>query len=105
MPRYICKVIDLDKKEYYFEWSTVVDAPVTFGMSLEEFKEYYKERYGLEGLKGLPERLERVEEKGTSSRVDESVQTLFEHNRAGPNESCFTFEEIVDWYCRKQKEP
>jgi hypothetical protein len=41
MGRFICKFEDKDDV-YYLEWSTVVDAPVTFGMSLEEFKEYYR---------------------------------------------------------------
>lgn len=49
MPRYICKLQDGDTA-YYMEWSTVVDAPVTFGMTLEEFMEHYREEYGKRGL-------------------------------------------------------
>lgn len=57
MGRYILKI-----KDHYLEWSTVVDAPVTFGMLLPEFKEYYRDEYGRDGYRELKHRLERVEE-------------------------------------------
>jgi hypothetical protein len=40
MPTYICKFQD-GEKAYYLEWSTIVDAPITTGMSLQEFKQHY----------------------------------------------------------------
>lgn len=64
MPSFIIKVKDEKfNKDYYMEWSTIVDAPVTYGMSLDEFKEYYKEQYGIKGMEGLEDRMTRVEEK------------------------------------------
>jgi hypothetical protein len=95
MPRYIIKLADK-----YLEWSTIVDAPVTNGMSLEEFKEYYKSEYGVQGLNGLEERLKRVEEKGTSSIYEGSVDEVISGNRAGDNEKKLTKEEIIEKYCR-----
>ena len=48
MPRFILKIED-NSKEYYMEYSTVVDAPITYGMDLETFKRYWKEEYGRQG--------------------------------------------------------
>ncbi len=90
MPRYICKLDGL-----YFEWSTVVDAPVTHGMTLDEFTAYYKQEYGRSGAPQLAERLVRVEEKGTSSHIHRSVDELIRNNRAGDDETCASREEIV----------
>lgn len=41
MPRFIIKLTDpKDGLSYYLIWSTVVDAPVTYGLSLDEIKEW-----------------------------------------------------------------
>jgi len=95
--RFIVKLHD-----YYFEYSTVVDAPVTFGMSLDEFKEYYQYRYGTVGMSDLPDRLERVEAKGTSCYNDDDAADTLSCNRAGPNESELTVEQIYQAYCLRQ---
>lgn len=101
MPRYIMKLKD-DKSgnDYYLEWSTVVDAPVTPGMLLEEFKEYYKEEYGNNGMEILKARLERVEEKGISAHPPFDVlEEYFESNRAGEKESTLNKKQIIEKYC------
>lgn len=69
MPRYIVKIAGK-----YLEWSTVVDAHVTYPMTLDEFREYYKERYGTEGMRDLGDRLGRVETRGTSSFLHKSAE-------------------------------
>lgn len=100
MPRFICKITDKEQS-WYLEWSTVVDAPVTFGMSLEEFKEYYKDEYGRQGMQDLDKRLERVEEKGTSSMMHSSVSELISWNRAGKDGSILTKQQLIDVYCTR----
>ena len=80
------------------EWSTGLDAPVTYGVPLERFKAYYRERYGTEGMKELPERLERVERKGTSDMIG-TLAGLIACNRAGDKEEKLTLEQIVERYC------
>lgn len=92
MPRIIIK---LENK--YLEWSTVVDAPVTYGMSLKEFKEYYKEEYGSNGMEDLPRRLQRVNKTGSSS-MTESLGNLIAVNRAGENERRLTKKGIIKKY-------
>ena len=49
-------IINLDG--YYMEWSTVVDAPVTWGMSLAAFQDYYLQEYGESEFSKLDERLD-----------------------------------------------
>ncbi len=85
--------------DYYFEWSTIVDAPVTFGMTPDEFTEYYREEYGKKGMQELPARLERVEKHRTSSYDSETPEDIFLCNRAGPNESKLSAAEIYKAYC------
>jgi len=94
MPKFICK---LGGK--YLEWSTIVDAPTTYGMTLEEFKQYYKEQYGLSSMNELEERLRRVEQKGTSSQIDDSVEDLIRGNRAGKDEKELTMKQLIKEYC------
>jgi hypothetical protein len=101
MPSYICKFSTSDKS-YYLEWSTIVDAPVTYGMSLEEFKTFYYAEYGLHAMDELEERLRRVELTGTSSRMDSSLDSLIEFNRAGNGEKQLTKEQIIKRYCTER---
>lgn len=107
MPRYLIKLIDEkdNNKSYYLEWSTIVDAPVTFGMSLEDFAKYYQEEYGRHGMLDFEQRVRRLEEKGTTCPHDKNVDETISGNRAGKNETELTKEEIIDWYCRKKEEP
>lgn len=116
MPKYIINLRDeRESQDNYMEWSTVVDAPTTYGMTLDEFKEHYKEEYGNKGMEELDERLKRVAEKGTSARDYASADELIECNRAGEYVKDFvprkeldneydsyalTKEELLDEYCR-----
>lgn len=95
MPRYIVKLADK-----YLEWSTVVDAPVTLGMSREAFQAYYLNLYGTKAKAELEERLERVDKKGLSARNGWTIEDLIRSNRAGPHETRMTEEEIIEAWCR-----
>lgn len=104
MGTYIVK-IPCDGIEYYLEWSSIVDAPVTHGMTIEEFTEHYKEKYGSDGLSKLDDRLRRVHETGTSDAVcREPVEEWIKNNRAGDNETELTLDQIVDEYIRRKPE-
>lgn len=93
MPRYILKL-----DEWYFEWSTIVDAPVTYRMTLNEFKEYYREEYGRQGMQDLPARLTRVEKQGTSAYPYTTADQLIQFNRAGDGETNISKELILEKY-------
>lgn len=83
----------------YLEWSTVTDAPRTYGMTLAELREHIRFERGEDGLAALPERLARVEATGTSSQDVVTVDELIECNRAGPNERELTKTELIAKYC------
>lgn len=87
MPRYIVALRNPrnpNEKRYVF-WSTVVDQPVTFGLSKEEFirqndldrPEYF-------------DRLKRAEVRGTSCVEHGSWLDTIRDNRAGPGGSCLS---------------
>lgn len=97
MPRYIMQLGD-----YFMEWSTIVDAPVTFGMLLPEFREYYRDEYGRNGSRDLDGRLERVSENGTSSRLGHTPGNLMACNHAGTAETELTADEIYRAYCLRE---
>lgn len=100
MPSYIIKLTRGDESRY-LEWSTIVDAPVTYGMTLEQFMRWYKDQFGAKDFKEvLPERLTRVEAKGTSS-LGWTLEEVLSSNRAGPNETHLTYDQIWDEYCTK----
>lgn len=104
MGRHVIKI-----KEYYLEWLTEIDAPVTTGMHLETFKEYYQREYGRSSMEGLERRLERVEKKGTSSMLDSNLEEQVERNFAGPPKKGkdgklkrLTLDEIYQVYCLQE---
>lgn len=87
-------------KDMYLEWSSIVDAPTTYGMTLDELTEHIRYQQGVAGLYELPYRLERVEKTG-SSEIGGSIDDV-KYNRAGPNETKLTVEEIYDAYCLRK---
>jgi hypothetical protein len=100
MPTYICKV-KAAGRDYYFEFSTVVDAPVTLGMTRKEFEKHYREEYGNHAFESgeFQNRMKRVEAKGTSSRLHVSAEEVLSANRAGKDETCLTIAQLIDAYC------
>ena len=101
MPRYIVKLNDpQDNKDYYLEWSTVVDAPITYGLSLAEFHGYYQEEYGRMGMQDLSQRMERVEQKGCSSLLHDNADDLISGNHAGEKGEELSKDQIIEKFCR-----
>jgi len=103
MPTYIIRLDDEQtNRPYYLEWSTIVDAPTTYGMTLEQFTDHYRERYGSDGVHGLSARLERVAKHGSSCAWEaQSAEDMISGNRAGPDETELTREQIIEEYCRR----
>jgi len=101
MGRFIIKLSG-EGRDFYLEWSTVVDVPITSGMSLKEFKKYYRKEYGSEGMRELPERLRRVESTGCSA-PHTTLDNFLSCNRAGDNEEEISKEEIFKKYCLERQ--
>jgi hypothetical protein len=95
MPRYIIKL-----NEKYLEWSTVVDAPVSHGMTRQEFTDWYVREHGFFSVNELEERLQRADKKGVSALMYKDVDELIGHNRAGPNETCLTKDELIEAFAK-----
>ncbi len=87
---------------HYLEWSSVVDAPVTHGMSRVEFEAYVRDEYGAQGLRDLPARLARADETGTSTARRESADETIWLNRAGKGETWLTRSQFVDYYVTRR---
>lgn len=105
MPTYIIRLIDpRGGKAYCMEWSTIVDAPVTEGMSLPDFMDFYRRQYGESKTRCIGGRLERVERTGISSECD-TLEQICRHNRAGERETSLDYFGLLDAYCRPQREP
>lgn len=117
MGRGIVRVAN-DQGEWYLEWSTVVDAPVTFGMTRDELEDHMtvaaENSYFRESVddpiireainREVEQRLERLDAKGTSF-VDSTGKELLSFNRAGKNETHFNEDQIIEWYCVKKQDP
>ena len=85
------------KPNSYCIWSTVVDAPVFYGMNREELARYYRENH--ESKDDFLERMARVSKKGVSSHWHDNVEQLVRGNRAGPDEGTLSLEELREKYC------
>lgn len=94
----IVKLKDSDGTEWFFEWSSIVDAPVTHRMTIKELWDHITNEYGQRGATQLPTRLKRVREKGTSSLMHHDVESQISGNRAGPGETNWTGQQIADNY-------
>ncbi|MCK9154500.1 MAG: hypothetical protein M0P12_00150 [Paludibacteraceae bacterium] len=86
-------------KDYYFEYSTIVDAPVTYGMKRDEFEAYYRNEYGKSGMENFSSRMKRVDQKGTSSLYHNCAEETLKTNLAGHNGENLTVEEVYKFYC------
>lgn len=97
MPQYILKI-----EGRYLLWSTVVDAPITFGASREGIAAEIESLYGTEVRRDHEARMDRVERTGTSA-IGESAESVMRHNRAGPKESDLSLDEIAEFYVRRRE--
>lgn len=99
MSRILCHLNGL-----FFEYSTVVGAPVTDLMTEEEFTVYAQRMYGdLHVEHDLPGRFERARARGHSS-LDNDSPTLEEYikgNRAGPKEGSLSIKGLIKHYFSK----
>jgi hypothetical protein len=91
MSRYIIKHAMPDGEERYLVWSTIVDAPVTFGVTLEELRSYWQDEYGRLSLADFDRRF-------TCGGDPETLEYVQPTNRAGVGETRLSIEQIVDYY-------
>jgi hypothetical protein len=105
MPRCLVKLAD----DEYVEWSTVVDAPVTYAMTRDEMADYLRGEYGAHREHETPARLDRCDERGHSALwpgADRAncAEAFIEGNRAGQNEREASLAELREVYARREAE-
>lgn len=86
----ICKFDD-----WYFDWSSIVDAPTSCAMTRDEYIARALEWEGRRYVEQeLPARLARADAKGTSSLNHASLSQTVWLNRAGRSETFLSLSEI-----------
>ena len=70
----------------------------TKALTLSELEEVIEIQYGKEGLRELPERLERAHKTGCSSLVSDDLEEMIEFNNAGPNGERISVGEFIAEY-------
>lgn|SRR5512146_363660 len=90
MGRYVAKLAE----DTYVEWSTVVDAPVTYIVTRTEAVDAWGQ-----------ERVDRADQKGTSILdgypAGKTPEEIVLGNHAGPDETELTVQEIISAYDAK----
>lgn len=94
MPRCVAKLAE----DTYVEWSTIVDAPVTYTMTREQMLSYLDRKDGERSYDENRQRLNRTDLTGTSFHDATSLKNLISGNRAGEKETRITLEEIIERY-------
>lgn len=104
MARTILRLEDSrDGAAFYLEWSSVVDAPITFGLTREEMAVYHRDEYGrLDHELHFARRMKAADENKFQFGL--TAEKIIAGNRAGPDESELTYEEIVDKFWRRRGE-
>lgn len=97
MPKYIVQHECSDGVTRYLIWSTIVDAPLTFGCSLDEIYAEWKERYGSAGLANL--------KRDIADDGFDKLDDVISCNRAGKDETRLSREQIVDFYFERNGNP
>jgi hypothetical protein len=92
-------MIVIKLRDRYLVWSTIVDAPTTFGMTLDELYEYARIEEGASGVRRLTANMERIERTGTTFRTGASLQFALAGNHAGPDDAELSVDEIYQAYC------
>jgi len=90
------------KKEYYmFERSTIVDAPTTYILTIDEYLKFYKEMYWDIWLENLDvEYLKKHWSIWIPCRY-KNVRDLVKWNRAWKNETTLSYKKLIDAYLYK----
>jgi hypothetical protein len=102
MPRFVLCIEDQGER-WFLPWSTIVDAPVAYGMSEEDYRRWFEGEYGRTALFSLDDHIRRAKESGCSM-FGETLESALIGNRAGPDKSEATLSEIVAAFIHATRE-
>lgn len=95
MPRCTLKL----GEDMYLEWSTVVDAPITFIQGRKEHAEYLLAEYGNSYKDEIEPRLERADKNGASWQMGgRNLEGTIAGNRAGIKEKNLSLKQLIKVY-------
>jgi len=97
VPTYVIEHVCSDGAPRYLIWSTIVDAPLTFGCTLDNIFDVWRERYGDHGVQVLKRNL--------ASHGFDSLDDVVVENRAGKNETRLSRQQIIDYYLERRGDP
>lgn len=98
--------VDDNGKERFLVWSSIVDAPVTFACTAAQIVAFFVEEAREDATQMAKRMIERARASGSSSRMGVyTIANVAGGNRAGPDESALTEDEIIEFYVRQKKEP
>ena len=87
----------------FLEWSSIIDAPICFGMDAVAFRDWCVAKYGTEGAWNLQRRMDDAVTYGSSAK--QSLKEIVWHNRAGPGEGQMTVEDVIRFYFVERRRP
>ena len=104
----LIRIVDPERKtkgkrpvEYFLIVSSVVNAPLTNGLSRKQMKTYLRERYGGQYTQDEWKRdLALLLKTGTTEGIPVEKFVLKEMYAAGPDGKKFTFAEFIQHWCR-----
>lgn len=97
--------VDDNGKERFLVWSSYVDAPVTFACTGADVIAMFVEEAREDATRMVRRMIEHARQHGSSSRMGRTLADVVGTNRAGPDESELTEDEIIEFYVRRKKEP
>jgi hypothetical protein len=101
----IFKVDDGRGEERFLIWSSVVDAPIGFACTAEEFAAFVVRDAVNQARSDAENMLARARLVGTSSRMVECLWDIACANRAGPGERHISEDEVLEFYVRRKEMP
>jgi hypothetical protein len=98
--------VDDNGEERFLVWLSTVNAPATFACTPEEIIEIFVEDAREDATWMAKNMIDRARATGSSSRMGYvTLADVVAANRAGPNGSALTEDEIVEFYVRRKEEP
>lgn len=101
------RVIKVDNggEERFLVWSSIVDAPVTFGCTADEVMQFFLDRAARDARESAERALSEARDPQLSRQWEARLEDVVVVNRAGPGEAALTADEIVEFYVRRQTMP
>lgn len=97
MGRSIVKHTLASGEDRYLVWSSIVDAPITFGGTLKQLRDFWRKDYGERGLEDLEVTI-ALGVQTWPERGMRSVADMAGCNRAGLDETRLSAAQIIDYY-------